>query len=361
MITQATNNGENGGSAEARALQQAERRVTARATRMRPRALTPLGHAIQPAPQRHNTTYSLSVSQGIINITIPWSSIVAIACAVIMWSCYSVIGSTPFLLHRAASSAWIANMASGSSGDAQTVDASTALQVFTALRLKDAPTEHRQLFNTASVASELPKGSAANVLKIALGPQVDSYNLDVSELEESSKEYLWYSMFTEEQFTTYSQQEGHMPLFRYDQADGAQGFWRIHSTVVRHAVAMYQHCKWNLNVAGHGDPDGAYLLIWGQSPKELIRTSALGSVKARTYFRRAEDLSFELIPDESQMQEDQIRSMAFHSVLGRTQLVIKLENTMAIGAHTKSSLFFDHSIVLWCERVSSQSMWTTRG
>eukprot|EP00971_Amphidinium_carterae_P151008 2994725-Amphidinium_carterae.1 len=104
-------------------------------------------------------------------------------------------------------------MASGSSGDDQTVDASTALQVFTQLRHREAPKEYRQLFNTASVASELPKGSAANVLKVALGPQVDSYNLDISELEESSKEYLWYSVFTEEQFTTYSQQEGRMPLY----------------------------------------------------------------------------------------------------------------------------------------------------
>eukprot|EP00971_Amphidinium_carterae_P106315 2105979-Amphidinium_carterae.1 len=88
-----------------------------RTTRTRPRTLTPLGHAMQPLPQRHNTTYSLSVSQGIINITIPWSSIVAIACAVIMWLCYSVIGSTPVLLPIAAISAWIPNMASGSSGD----------------------------------------------------------------------------------------------------------------------------------------------------------------------------------------------------------------------------------------------------
>eukprot|EP00971_Amphidinium_carterae_P114544 2269437-Amphidinium_carterae.2 len=126
MITQANNNGESRGSAEARSIQQAERRVTVRTTRMRPRALTPLGHAIQPVPQQHNTTYSLSVSQGIINTTIPWSSIVAIACVVVMWLCYSVIGSTPFLLPTI--SAWIPNMASGSSGDAQTVDASTALQ-----------------------------------------------------------------------------------------------------------------------------------------------------------------------------------------------------------------------------------------
>eukprot|EP00971_Amphidinium_carterae_P040614 797020-Amphidinium_carterae.1 len=28
-------------------------------------------------------------------------------------------------------------------------------------------------------------------------------------------EYLWYSVLTEEQFTTYSQQDGYMPLLRY--------------------------------------------------------------------------------------------------------------------------------------------------
>eukprot|EP00971_Amphidinium_carterae_P169065 3349094-Amphidinium_carterae.1 len=221
MITQAINNGENGGSAEARAIQQAERqsRVALRTTRMRPRALTPPSHAIQPVQQRHNTTYSLSVSQGVINVTIPWSSIVAIACAVIIWLCYSASGSIPFLVTN---SAWLANMAAASSSDVRTVDVATALQAFTAIRLKDAPMEYRQLLSTATVASELPKGSAANVLKIALRPHVDSFNVNLTELEESSKDYLWYSVFTEEQFTTYSQKEGHMPVYRYDQADGAQ-------------------------------------------------------------------------------------------------------------------------------------------
>eukprot|EP00971_Amphidinium_carterae_P012539 246903-Amphidinium_carterae.1 len=57
----AINSEENRGSAEARAIQQAERRVTLRTTRTRPRALTPIGHAIQQQQeQQRNTTYSLT-------------------------------------------------------------------------------------------------------------------------------------------------------------------------------------------------------------------------------------------------------------------------------------------------------------
>eukprot|EP00971_Amphidinium_carterae_P169066 3349094-Amphidinium_carterae.2 len=56
-----------------------------------------------------------------------------------------------------------------------------------------------------------------------------------------------------------------------------------------------------------------------------------------------------MIPDEVMMRENGITSMDFHSMLGRTELVIKLENTMAIGVRTKSSFFLDHSIVLWSE------------
>eukprot|EP00971_Amphidinium_carterae_P013391 264054-Amphidinium_carterae.1 len=36
---------------------------------------------------------------------------------------------------------------------------------------------------------------------------------NVKEFETSSSEYLWYSVLTESQFTTYSQREGHMPVF----------------------------------------------------------------------------------------------------------------------------------------------------
>eukprot|EP00971_Amphidinium_carterae_P174795 3464786-Amphidinium_carterae.1 len=94
-----------------------------------------------------------------------------------------------------------------------------------------------------------------------------------------------------------------------------------HSTV-RHAVARFQHSKWNINAAGHGDSDGVYLLIWRQSPKELIRVSAHRKVKAKIHFWRAEDLSIEMVPDEVTMQERGISSMDFHSMLGRTELVI---------------------------------------
>eukprot|EP00971_Amphidinium_carterae_P283160 5621519-Amphidinium_carterae.1 len=73
-------------------------------------------------------------------------------------------------------------------------------------------------------------------MKVALGPQVDSFNLDLKEFETSSQEYLWYSIMTEEQFATYSQKDGHMPLHRYGGQDATQRYWRLHSTV-RHAVA----------------------------------------------------------------------------------------------------------------------------
>eukprot|EP00971_Amphidinium_carterae_P168134 3331589-Amphidinium_carterae.1 len=49
-------------------------------------------------------------------------------------------------------------------------------------------------------------------MKVALGPQVDSFNVNLKELEASSMEYLWYNVLTEEQFATYSQQDGHMPF-----------------------------------------------------------------------------------------------------------------------------------------------------
>eukprot|EP00971_Amphidinium_carterae_P268990 5336497-Amphidinium_carterae.1 len=45
-----------------------------------------------------------------------------------------------------------------------------------------------------------------------------------------------------------------------------------------------------------------------------------------------------------------INSMDFRSMLGRTELVIKLVNTMPIGVHS-SSVFLDQSIVPWSEGV----------
>eukprot|EP00971_Amphidinium_carterae_P271965 5397443-Amphidinium_carterae.1 len=88
--------------------------------------------------------------------------------------------------------------------------------------------EYKQLFSTASVATELPKGSVQQVLKVALGAQVDSHNINLQELEQSSQEYMWYSMMSEHQFTTYSQGEGRMPTYR-----------------MRHAIARFQHSKWS--------------------------------------------------------------------------------------------------------------------
>eukprot|EP00971_Amphidinium_carterae_P116099 2300174-Amphidinium_carterae.1 len=89
-----------------------------RTTRTRPRALTPINHATRPQQlQQRNNNYRLTVSHGVISVTIPWSSIVAIACAVIVWlcltMCYSVSGSTSLLLPSAALSTWVTQMTNG--------------------------------------------------------------------------------------------------------------------------------------------------------------------------------------------------------------------------------------------------------
>eukprot|EP00971_Amphidinium_carterae_P321498 6390579-Amphidinium_carterae.1 len=74
-------------------------------------------------------------------------------------------------------------------------------------------------------------------MKVALGAEVDCFNTDLKELEKLSNEYFWYSVLSENQFTTYSQGEGHMPVYRYvNQAEGLQKPWKLHSTV-RHAIA----------------------------------------------------------------------------------------------------------------------------
>eukprot|EP00971_Amphidinium_carterae_P122568 2426734-Amphidinium_carterae.1 len=143
-------------------------------------------------------------------------------------------------------------------------------------------------------------------------------------------EYLWFSVLTKEQFTTYSQQEGRMPLHRYGGlADATQKHWKLHSTV-RHAVARFQHSKWNMDAAGLEDSDGAYLLIWRQSPKELIGVSAREKVAAKVQLWRSEDLNIEMVPESG------ISSIDFHAILGRTELVIKFVNTMPIGVHSSA-------------------------
>eukprot|EP00971_Amphidinium_carterae_P266588 5288467-Amphidinium_carterae.1 len=48
---------------------------------------------------------------------------------------------------------------SGSRAEGGAVDVKTALQAFTAIRLADSPKEYKQLFSTATVATDLPKGS----------------------------------------------------------------------------------------------------------------------------------------------------------------------------------------------------------
>eukprot|EP00971_Amphidinium_carterae_P297744 5915779-Amphidinium_carterae.1 len=79
---------------------------------------------------------------------------------------------------------------------------------------------------------------------------------------------------TENQFTTYSQGEGHMPPYRIlGQAEGFQKPWKVHSTV-RHAIARFQHSKWSHEGRVTTDSEDAYLLVWRQSPKMLKEKSA---------------------------------------------------------------------------------------
>eukprot|EP00971_Amphidinium_carterae_P309240 6145165-Amphidinium_carterae.1 len=87
--------------------------------------------------------------------------------------------------------------------------------------------------------------------------------------------------------------DGHMPVLRYlDQAEGFQKHWRLHSNV-RHAIARFQHSKWN-SEGRSADTEGAYLLIWRQSPKQLIETSARKVVTAKFDFWKSEDVSIEM-------------------------------------------------------------------
>eukprot|EP00971_Amphidinium_carterae_P034041 670249-Amphidinium_carterae.1 len=135
-----------------------------------------------------------------------------------------------------------------------------------------------------------------------------------------------------------------MPVFRYvDQTEATQKHWKLHSTV-RHAIARFQHSKWNSEGAGLEDADGAHLLIWRQSPKEMIKLATRGKVTAKVHFWRSEDLSFEMVPESG------CHNIDFHSVLGRTELVIQLMSTMPIAVHS-SAVFLDQSIVLWNEGV----------
>eukprot|EP00971_Amphidinium_carterae_P077034 1522034-Amphidinium_carterae.1 len=54
---------------------------------------------------------------------------------------------------------------SGAHAEGGAVNMKTALQAFTAIRLRDAPKEYKQLLGSATVATDPPKGSAAQVMK----------------------------------------------------------------------------------------------------------------------------------------------------------------------------------------------------
>eukprot|EP00971_Amphidinium_carterae_P162197 3215081-Amphidinium_carterae.1 len=79
-----------------------------------------------------------------------------------------------------------------------------------------------------------------------------------------------------------------MPVYRFlGQAEGLQKPWKLHSTV-RHAIARFQHSKWNNEGRVIPDTDNAYLLVWRQSPKQLIEKSAQRKVIAKFDFLRSE-------------------------------------------------------------------------
>eukprot|EP00971_Amphidinium_carterae_P161651 3204639-Amphidinium_carterae.1 len=65
-----------------------------------------------------------------------------------------------------------------------------------------------------------------------------------------------------------------MPVYRFlGQAEGFQKPWKVHSTVC-HAIARFQHSMWNNEGRAIVCTDSAYLMIWRQSPKQLIEKSA---------------------------------------------------------------------------------------
>eukprot|EP00971_Amphidinium_carterae_P017056 336738-Amphidinium_carterae.1 len=80
-----------------------------------------------------------------------------------------------------------------------------------------------------------------------------------------------------------------MPVYRFlGQAEGLQKPWKVHSTV-RHAIARFQHSKWNNEGRVIADTDSAYLMVWRQSPKQLIEKSAQKKVTAKFDLWRSED------------------------------------------------------------------------
>eukprot|EP00971_Amphidinium_carterae_P144435 2862311-Amphidinium_carterae.5 len=90
-------------------------------------------------------------------------------------------------------------------------------------------------------------------------------------------------------------------------------------TELRHTVAMWQHFKWNIAHANHGDNTSAYLMVWKQSPSEtqILRLEVLAHTNPTIYYRRAEDFSVELIPDTELMHEVSFETINLRTILGR--------------------------------------------
>eukprot|EP00971_Amphidinium_carterae_P189990 3771508-Amphidinium_carterae.1 len=93
-----------------------------------------------------------------------------------------------------------------------------------------------------------------------------------------------------------------MTPIRYEQGDGAQSFWHVHSSA-RHAIAMFQHCKWKLAEEDHADEAEVYLMVWRQAPAKMVRQGMLSHTNATLYYRRAEDVSMELLLDFESMAD----------------------------------------------------------
>eukprot|EP00971_Amphidinium_carterae_P333726 6468607-Amphidinium_carterae.1 len=107
-------------------------------------------------------------------------------------------------------------------------------------------------------------------------------------MEESGEEYLWYAILTSNQMETYSQNSGQVLSGGTTMPTGHRPSGECK---MRHAVAMWQHCKWNVDHNDHADAAGAYLLVWKQSPAQILLLGMLAHTNPTIYYRNAEDLS----------------------------------------------------------------------
>eukprot|EP00971_Amphidinium_carterae_P350780 6491735-Amphidinium_carterae.4 len=89
---------------------------------------------------------------------------------------------------------------------------------------------------------------------------------------------------------------------RYEHGNGAQCKLRMHSQL-KHVLARFQHCKWNLELPEHGDEAGLLVMCYTQSMTEVLRQGQLHQCTPTVYFHCAEDLPIELILDEAAMAE----------------------------------------------------------